>query len=371
MRSVLCVSLLTILFSTSEPGAGLKHVDVFRSGDHGYFGYRIPAIETAADGTLLAFVEARKYTLGDPGLEGQEIDLVLRRSTDGGATWSPMQLIEHAGDFWSAANPSTLVDRSDNRVWVFYLRCRPGRNTHTARPMTDDIRLLARSSSDSGATWTQPIELTATCRDMEDGSWRTSVPGPGGAIQDGKGRLLVPMWMFEPWRNFAIFSEDHGRTWQRGAFVPGGREGDECQLVELSDGTLLLDIRQQAGAHRWLSTSRDGGRTWSEPRAGETVTPVACAIERADRNRLVWTGPRGPGRNNLVLRSSSDDGRSFAGELLIFEGPAAYSDLTILKDGSIGILWERGVERTYQFVSFTRVESSGLRNLAAFQRKNH
>jgi sialidase-1 len=184
------------------------------------------------------------------------------------------------------------------------------------------------------------------------------VAGPGGAIQTRDGRLVVAMWKFAPFETFAMFSEDHGRTWQRGATVPG-LAGDECQVAELDDGRLVLDIRQQSGPHRWVSTSADGGRTWSTARPGEKVTPVCCALERyappaAGRgpSRLLWTGPKGPGRTNLVVRAGADHGRTFPQERLIGAGPAAYSDLAILKDGSVGVLWERGAERGYQFITF-------------------
>ena len=122
------------------------HVDVFVSGTEGYFAYRIPAIETAPDGSLLAFAEARKYNLDDPGFGKQDIDLVLRRSTDNGQTWSPMVVIEDPGELWSAANPTTVVDRQTGRVGLFYMRCKPERNTGTARPGTDDSQILLRWS---------------------------------------------------------------------------------------------------------------------------------------------------------------------------------------------------------------------------------
>lgn len=344
----------------------LKHSDVFVSGQDGYFAYRIPAIETTPDGTLLAFAEARKHNLADPGFESQDIDLGLKRSTDGGATWSAMEIIENPGDKWSAANPATVVDQQTGRVWLFYLRTKPGRNTDSARPGTDDIRILARSSDDHGLTWSQPSDLTGATRDFSDPKWRCSVVGPGGAIQDHLGRLVIPVWKVEPWGVFAAFSEDRGQTWQRGQTVPGVA-GDECQLVELGDGRLLLDIRQQRGPHRWRSVSSDGGRTWSQPRAGEEVTPVCCAIERYtataagdDADRFLWTGPRGPGRSNLVVRVSRDEGQTFAGERVIYSGPAAYSDLTVLQDKTVGVLWERGVERGYQFITFTRFNRDWL-----------
>lgn len=359
-RSCLLALLLSLAAVAAASGKSpLKRVDVFVSGKDGYTGYRIPAVEAASDGSLLAFAEARKHNLSDPGGKGQEIDLVLKRSTDGGVTWSPMKLIEHSGEFWSSANPATVVDRQNGRVWVFYLRCKPGRGTHAARPGTDDVANLARYSDDDGQTWSERIDQTTVARNMADAQWRISVPGPGGAIQDRKGRLIVPMWRFAPWRAFALFSEDHGRTWHRGAQVPGEQGLDEDQLVELADGQILLDARQHGGPHRWTATSTDGGRTWSQPRPGRPVTPVCCAIERYtlksagdDRDRILWTGPKGPGRNKLIVLTSYDEGRTFTNERLISDEPAAYSDLTVLKDKSVGVLWERG---NYRFITFTRL----------------
>ena len=121
-----------------------------------------------------------------------------------------------------------------------------------------------------------------------------------------------------------------------------------------------MDMRHTSGPNRWFSVSSDGGKTWSERRLGIKVTPVACAIERLtlksagdDRDRLIWTGPRGPGRTNLVARLSYDEGQSFGNERLIYEGAAAYSDLTLLKDKAVGVLWERD---NYRFITFTLLD---------------
>jgi len=353
-------ALLLLLAATSFAGAEpwLKHTDVFVSGKDGYHTYRIPAVEAAADGSLVAFAEARKYNMADPGMENNDIDLVMKRSTDGGATWSAMQVIEDAGEKWSAANPATVLDRQSGRLWLLYLRCKPGRSTDTARPGTNDMQTLARYSDDHGASWSAPVDLTTVARDMNAPRWRASVIGPGGPIQARNGRLIAPIWRVDPVDNLAIFSDDHGRTWQRGQAVPGAPGGDENQLVELADGRILMDIRQNSGPHRWLAESRDGGRTWSAPRPGVAVTPVACAIERYtlksagdDRDRILWTGPKGPGRTNLVVLTSYDEGRTFVNQRLIADQGAAYSDLTILKDRSLGVLWERG---DYRFITFTR-----------------
>jgi len=339
----------------------LEHSDVFVSGQDGYHTYRIPAIEAAADGSLVAFAEARKHNIADPGMENNDIDLVMKRSTDHGKTWSAMRIIEDPGEKWSAANPATVVDRSNGRLWLLYLRCKPGRSSITARPGTDDIQTLARYSNDHGVTWSEPIDLTAVARDMQDARWRCSVVGPGGPIQTRDGRLIAAVWKVDPPEVLAIFSDDHGRSWQRGEVVPGGRGGDENQLVELADGRILMDIRQISGPHRFLAESADGGKTWSAPRPGVTVSPVACAIERYtlkaagdDRDRILWTGPKGPGRKNLVVLTSYDEGKTFGNERLLWNKEAAYSDMTILKDKTVGVLWERGEQRVCQFITFTR-----------------
>ncbi len=344
----------------------LLHTDVFVSGRDGYHTYRIPAIETAPDGSLVAFAEARKYNAADPGFGKQDIDLVFKRSTNNGASWSPMIVLEDPGELWSAANPATVVDRTNRWLWVFYLRSRPGRSTDTSRPGTDDMQTRARWSDDSGRTWSEPLDLTSVGRDLNDATWRASVPGPGGAIQTRSGRLVVPMWK-TPFANFALVSDDHGRTWRRSRFVPAPQGGDENQIVELADGRLLMDIRQNSGPHRWLAESADQGWTWGEPRPGLTVTPVMCALERFtsraagdDRDRIIWTGPKGPDRRRLVIRMSEDEGKTFPEERLISSDYAAYSDLTILEDRTVGVLWERGVERGYQFIAFTRLNREWL-----------
>ena len=352
----------SVLLLVAVPGLSrgeplLEQVDVFTSGADGYNTFRIPAIETAPDGSLIALAEGRKLNSADPGFHGNDIDLVCKRSIDGGKTWSAMTIIEDPGELWSAANAATVVDRANGRVWILYARCRPGRSTVTSRPGTDDLQTLARYSDDNGVTWSEPIDLTKVARDFADKKWRASIIGPGGAIQAKTGRLIAPVWK-APYNVFAIYSDDHGNSWQRGQFVPGGERGDENQVVELADGRILMDSRQTGGPQRFRAASSDGGVTFAEPTPGEKVSPVACAIERFtlksagdDRNRIIWTGPTGPGRKNLVVRASYDEGQTFPHQRMISEEAAAYSDLTILKDKTVGVLWERG---GYKFITFTR-----------------
>lgn len=363
------VALLTLIFGLTagwlcagEPVS----TDVFVSGADGYGLYRIPAIEAAPDGTLIAFAEARKFG-DDPGFGKEDIDLVYKLSHDSGKTWSPMNILDNPGEQWAAANPCTLVDRDMGRVWVLYLRSEPQRSTVTSRPKTRDMMTFARYSDDNGKTWSEPIDLTDVARDMNDERWRASVVGPGGGIQTRSGLLMAPIWGsttdLGPDLNLVIFSSDHGKTWQRGKPVPLSCGGDENQLVELADGNILMDFRQnkQNQGHRWMSISSDGGKNWEKPYPGVAVSPVACAVERYslhsagdDKNRIIWTGPTVPERNNLVLKISYDEGKTFTDKRLIAEGPAAYSDLTMMKDRSVGVLWERG---HYKFITFTRLDN--------------
>ena len=229
-----------------------------------------------------------------------------------------MTVIEDPGELWSAANPTTVVDRQTHRIGLFYLRCKPECSTYTARPGTDDSQILVRWSADNGVTWSDPTDLTLVARDMQDPKWRITVIGPGGGIQSQSGRLIVPAWIFEPYREFALWSDDHGQTWQRGQFVPGDQSLDEVQLVELADGRILLGMRQSTGTHRWMAISEDQGNTWSAPYAGQHgITRGLCCgavvRERCSRpaRRILWTGPLGPARCTLVLRVSYDQGKTF------------------------------------------------------------
>lgn len=375
MKEALRLSPLLVLISAvvAFGSPSPVHTDVFTSGTGGYNTYRIPAIVAASDGSVLVFAEARKDNRHDPG--GGDIDLVVKRSTDQGATWSAMTVLDDPGEQWSASNPVPLLDTSNGRVWIFYNRWEPGFGTELSQPGTANNQTWARHSDNHGRTWSAPIDLTRVARDFDD--WGAIFLGPGGGIQSRTGRLLVPAAMrpdtFMIWnssgdslrrqpfmRSYVLYSDDHGKLWQRGTLIKALT--DENQLVELADGTILMDARQSAGDHRWVAVSSDGGQTWSIPRAGQRVSPVATSIERHtlqskgdDRNRILWTGPTGPSRQNLVIRVSYDEGQTFVNEKVIYGGLAAYSDLTILKDKSVGVIWERGISQGYQFITFTHL----------------
>jgi sialidase-1 len=286
-------------------------------------------------------------------------------------------VLDDPGERHSACNPATVLDRLKGRVWVFNVRTKPGRSSFTSRRGTDDATTWTRYSDDNGQTWSEPIDITQASRDVKN--WGGSFFGPGGPIQNRKGRLIVPLsrttgrrnpagkLVGGPWNAFVIYSDDHGQSWQRGGLLPEGEWASESQVVELADGRILMEARQTSGPNRLQATSSNGGQTWSKPQPGQAVTRVACAIERYtlksagdDRNRIVWSGPKGPGRKNLVVRTSYDEGQTFTNERLISPDHAAYSDLTILKDGTVGVLWERGVKGGYEFITFSRLKREFL-----------
>ena len=166
----------------------LTHTDVFKSGEEGYTGYRIPALASLPDGTLLAFVEGRRDNKGDPG--NGDIDLVMKRSTDQGRTWSKLTVVDNPGEKWSASNPSVVVDRTSGRVWLAYNRLMPRMGSENSRPGTDDAQSWLRYSDDQGRSWSDARDITRQARDYD--GWGSIFFGPGGAIQTKSGRLVFP-----------------------------------------------------------------------------------------------------------------------------------------------------------------------------------
>lgn len=357
------------------PPADLLRTVVFRQTQEGYHTYRIPSLVQASDGALIAIVEGRRDNSRDPG--GGHIDLVYKRSRDGGRTWSPLAVFDKSPEGAGASNPTAVVDRASGRIRVFFNRWEPGRGGRNSRAGTTDNQLWMRFSDDHGATWSEPEDLTRAGRDVA--RWATTVFGPGSGIQTGRGRLVIPVNGREPLPDsaevrrgaFALYSDDGGRSWHRGQWLDAPT--NENQIVELDDGRLLVDARQDKGQHRWVGESDDGGQRWSAARPGQTATPICASILRYPRRNdasptaslLLWTGPQGAERRDLVLRVSRDQGRSFPAERLIGPGPAAYSNMALLDGGDVGVLWEGGTEYRYEKVFLTRIPAQAVESLGA------
>ncbi len=353
-------TVLTVLLSGSASAGPLMQRSLFVQGQGGYNNYRIPALLTTQAGTLLAFCEGRE------GGDSSDIDLLVRRSEDGGATWAPKQVIWNEGRN-VCGNPCPVQDRDTGVIWLLLTwnnSADSGKRLHEGTGK-DTRRVYVCSSDDDGRTWSKPIEITATTK-KEDWWWYATGPGVGIQLRQGphKGRLVIPcdFTSKDTYGSHVIFSDNHGATWQLGGVITGGC--NECQVVELADGTLMLNARMQrnSGNKRGIATSADDGITWSALRFDDTLIEPVCQASLlryslatgGDKNRLLFSNPASTAdRIDMTVRLSYDEGRSWSVAKSLHAGPSAYSCLAILPDGDIGCLYEGG-ETRYGEIVFAR-----------------
>ncbi len=351
-RATASLAAISAMFLINVPAAAeaekdVEMTDVYASGAEGYHTYRIPGIVLTKKNTLLAFCEGRKTGRGDHG----DLDLMLRRSTDGGKTWGPMQLVYEEGGTAkiTIGNPCPVVDQKTGTIWLPFCR--------------NNDRVFVTRSDDDGKTWAAPVEIT---KDVKRPEWGWYATGPGHGIQLSGGRLVIPCdcgyskgW--GDWKNkghsFVFFSDDHGKTWKLGGATDRGM--NECECVELADGSLLLSMRNYFGKNqRAFAVSEDRGASWSKPEHHEQVYCPTCqsSIQRYSikpKNIILYSGPGGSGRNNLTVRASYDEGKTWPVAKRVYRGGSAYSDLVILPDGAIGCLFERDGYKKITFARFT------------------
>lgn len=357
--AVVAVPAMSGQQTVAEPDA---LVDLFVSGQGGYHTYRIPSLVVTTKGTLLAFCEGRKTSRADHG----DVDLVVRRSTDGGRQWGPIQLVyEEGGDAKiTIGNPCPVVDQQTGVVWL---------------PLTrnnDDVLMI--SSRDDGVTWSVPRVITASVK-RDDWTWYATGPGNGIQLVHGPhlGRLVIPCdhrvaaiaERRKSTRSHVIFSDDHGATWQIGGVTEFLM--NECAIAELPDGGLLLNMRSNRGRQRRvIATSTDGGLTWSPCRDDPTLIEPVCqaSLIRASwprdgqPGRLLFCNPASAsGRQKLTLRISHDEGRTWPWSQLLYEGSAAYCSLAALPNDQTLVLFERD---DYQKISLLQVDLAQLERAA-------
>ncbi len=368
--TVVLVTMALLAFasgtSRAQPGADGKQrpatetrapapllVDLFVSGEGGYHTYRIPALVVTKTGVLLAICEGRKTSRADHG----DVDIVARRSTDGGASWGPLYLIhEEGGDAKTTiGNPCPVVDQQTGVIWL---------------PLTrnnDDV--LLTSSADDGATWTAPRVITSSVK-RDDWTWYATGPGNGIQLTRGphRGRLVIPCDhriasiadRRKSSRSHVIYSDDHGTTWQIGGVTDFLM--NECAVAELADGSLLLNMRSNRGVHcRGIATSTDGGLTWSDCTNAESLVEPVCQASMirytwgtaGDRSRLLFCNPASAsGRQHLTVRVSYDEGRTWPRSRLLYGGSAAYSSLAALPARRAALLFERDDYTSITYLEF-------------------
>lgn len=370
-----CLLSLTLLaWFASFAAAAVEQTEVFVAGRDGYHTYRIPAIIRAHNGDLLAFCEGRKTGAGDAG----DIDLLLKRSSDGGRTWGPIQLLWDDGAN-TCGNPCPVLDTSTGTLWLL-LTHNIGTEKEDAiiRKETKGTRTVwVTSSRDHGATWAPPVEITRSTKDSSWG-WYATGPGVGIQIQHGPhaGRLVIPCDHSYDDPNgrvrngpyeygaHAIYSDDHGATWRLGGVIRP--KTNECQVVESFDGkgTLIMNMRSYFGRNRRTQAlSADGGLTWTAPvDVPDLIEPVCQAsLVRATVAKLhLFSNPASTKRERMTVKASADDGRTWPRQLVLHAGPAAYSNLIVLDATTVGCLYERGEKTAREKITFARFSLADL-----------
>ena len=364
MKRIL-LSLLAFVFLCScqkpQPDNPVEppHVDtikyyeqcLFRPGDYGSTNWRIPAICCLPDGTLLITCDRRKYNETDLP---EDIDIVSRRSTDNGRTWSePVTIAQGTGRKHGFGDAALVVCDNGDVVCVFV-----GGNGLFASSESDPIRSYVCRSTDGGQSWSTPEDITAqlwgsqasntACR-----NYRASFFGSGNGLRltrgEHAGRIMFAAAMCRKANNtldnFVVYSDDNGHTWQVSDRAYSG--GDEAKLMELTDGRVLISVRQ-SGA-RGHNHSSDGGKTWGTQGRWECLKTNACngdmlriaATDRGDsRNILLHSVPNSMERRDVSIFVSYDEGATWQDPVLLFNGPSVYSSLTLLKNGSVGVFLE-------------------------------
>lgn len=377
------ISMALLLPSSAQQ----QFIPVFESGTEGYKSFRIPAILSLTNGDILAFCEGRVNGAGDFG----DIDLVMKRSTDGGSTWSPLQIVAEFGNL-QLSNPGPVLDLTDpqypnGRVFLFY---------NTGNVSEGDIikgkgikRCMYITSEDNGITWSEAVDITLHIHRLnkpdidpqfnfsEDWRYYANTPGHAMQFQAGKfkGRIFVaanhsagePQKTGGHYLAHGYYSDDHGKTFQVGESLnlPGS---NESTAAELSGGRLMMNSRNQRGDNRAriVSVSSDGGASWDSTWFDQNLPDPVCQGsiltigQKHGKNILAFSNAADTKeRNNLTLRISYDDGMAWKKKEPIYSGPegktksaAAYSDLVKLGRRTVGVLFEQD---GYSRIVFTKV----------------
>jgi lysophospholipase L1-like esterase len=339
---------------------------LFERGMNGVNTYRIPALVTTNSGVLLASCDARINNSGDLP---NNIDTVIRRSVDGGRSWQPIQTIVDWEGQEGAADPCMVVDRETGRVWCA-VTWSESVNWRNSKPGfgQDSFHDLLVYSDDDGLTWSEAKDVTES---LKDPSWRSVWFSPGSGIQSKSGRLFIPFSAAHgdgEAYSYAAISDDHGETWSR--VGPMGFKTNENIVAQLADGTIVCNMRSTHGLRlRAIAKSTDDGNTWSELvhhegliepvcQAGLLTVPASATPD--GREWLVFSNPASQKRERLALKVSYDGGETWPIERVLHAGPTAYSCLTVLPQGGIGILYEAGVRSSYETVTFASISMEWL-----------
>ena len=354
------MSMVLLLLVKSTCSQDLNYL--FRSGDEGYSCFRIPAAVTTVKGSILVFAEARKNSCQDAG----DIDLVMKRSEDGGKTWSKMQIVwDDSAN--TCGNPAPVVDRYTGNI-ILLSTWNKGTD-HEAQIIngksSDTRHVFVLTSKDDGISWSKAKDISS---DTKQPDWTWYATGPCNGIQirakKNRGRLIIPCDHIEAgtkkYYSHVIYSDDGGTNWKLGGSTPADQV-NECTVAELPGGKLLLNMRNYSSQKvRQTSCSYDGGLSWSALKPDTALREPVCQAsmiwykrQHGRRSFLAFSNPASSTkRMNMTVKLSYNKGKTWKKQLQVYAGPSAYSNLVIIPDGRLACLYEAGVKSPYEGIAF-------------------
>jgi sialidase-1 len=346
-----------------EQGAGFrkrKAVAIRRAWEDGVHTYRIPGIAQTDKKTLIAVYDNRYKHSGDLPAN---VDVGMSRSVDGGHTWEPMRVIMDMGephDQNGVGDPAIVFDPISRKLIMVALWSKGNRSIAGSGPgLTPDEtgQLVISESSDDGLTWSKPLSITPQ---VKDPAWKLFFQGPGNGIVMKNGTIVFAAQYWDaahmPHATI-IYSTDRGRTWKRGLSAPKSNT-TEAQVVETTDGTLMLSMRDNRGRFRSVSVTKDMGETWVEhPTSYQALEDPICMAGfmkasvqtgKGLKEFLFFSNPASSfSRVHMSIRASGDLGNSWTHRVLIDERSTfGYSVMVPIDEQTIGLLYE-GVRDLY------------------------
>ncbi|PID29546.1 MAG: sialidase [Candidatus Cloacimonadota bacterium] len=357
---ILYMIILATISLTASPMIGgkenMENTPIFKSlfetkTDKKIGCYRIPSIVTAPNGDLIATIDERVPSCGDLKWN-RDINIVMRRSSDNGDSWSEIETIVNYPLGKSASDPSMIVDKVTGTVFLFF-------NFMDLDNEKDVYYLRVTKSVDNGKTWSEPVDITSQIAKPEwhkDFKFITS----GRGIQTSSGKLVHTMVNLK--NHLHLFaSKDHGESWY--LIDTPIENGDESKVVELIDGSWMVNSRINGGAgYRYVHISNDEGKTWVskpdptlvDPGCNASIVRYSSIDSGSDKDRILFSNANDKtDRKNMTVRISYDEGKTWTKGKTIYEGSSAYSSMTILKNGDIGLFFERDEYKDNVFVKFS------------------
>lgn len=337
------------VITPTEPLGLLASTEVFTAGDDNCHTYRIPSIITAPNGDLLAACDARWKSAADL-IHVRDIDIVIKRSTDNGKTWGPMETVVDYPEGTGGTDPSMVLDHITGEIFIFY-------SYMGKKSEGKEFFFRVQCSKDNGKTWSKPRDIT---KDISKPEWKNSFKfissGRGSQMEDG---TLIHNFVVLGHGAKVFGSKDHGKTWK--LMDSEIKPANESRVLELTDGRLMVNSRHNGNGSRAVHLSEDGGKIWNsrketqlpDPGCNGAILRYTSKKDGYSKDRLLFSNAGSvKGRKNLSIRISYDEGQTWSAGKVVTTGPAAYSEITILKDGSIGVLFEPGY-KSIRFVRFT------------------